>query len=176
MKILLDDIEASPKALSYTEGVEELNARLGRGVRDYHVPEGLEVALEYYRAGFDLFFEGSLGGTVLGTCARCLEEYRFPLAQRFHFVLTPRAAADTESARLTPDDLTLSTYDGEEINLTPLMHEQAILALPTRPLCAESCRGLCPRCGANLNASACGCPAIVPEPRLAVLRTLIRGK
>ena len=60
--------------------------------------------------------------------------------------------------------------------MTPLVYEEAILALPTRPLCAEDCRGLCPRCGANLNQGACGCPAAPPDPRLAVLHTLVRGK
>jgi uncharacterized protein len=73
--------------------------------------------------------------------------------------------------------LALSYYEGEEIDLTPLVHEQIILALPTRPLCGEACRGLCPRCGANLNAAPCGCPTAPPaDPRLAVLHSLARGK
>ncbi len=176
MKILLDDIKASPKELSYTEDVGELNARLSRGVHDYSVPAGLGVDLEYYRAGLDVFFEGSLHGSVLGTCARCAEEFRFPLEQRFRFVLTPRAADVTESARLSADDLALSTYEGAEIDVTPLVHDQTILALPTRPLCRDDCRGLCSRCGANLNTGPCGCPARAPDPRLAVLHDLVRGK
>ena len=175
MKIALDDIKATPKELAYTEGVEELNARLDRGVHDYRVPRGLDVQAEYYRAGLDVFFHGSLRGQVVGTCARCLEEYAFGLDHPFVFVLEPRAVAPSESARLSSDDLALSYYEGDEIDLTPLVHEQIILALPTRPLCGESCRGLCPRCGANLNAGACGCPAAPPDPRLAVLLTL-RGK
>src|SRR5215510_3655319 len=77
MKIALDDIKASPKQLSYIEDVAELNDRLGRGVQDYRVTRGLEVAVEYYRAGLDLFFSGSLHGEVHGTCARCLEDYAF---------------------------------------------------------------------------------------------------
>ena len=92
----------------------------------------------------------------------------------FAVVLTPRSA-DVAKARLTPDDLSLSTYEGEEIDLAPLVHEQAILALPTIPLCAEGCRGLCPRCGADLNAGPCGCPPPAPDPRLAPLRALARG-
>ncbi|TMB02173.1 MAG: DUF177 domain-containing protein [Deltaproteobacteria bacterium] len=175
MKIALDDIKATPKELAYTEGVDELNARLERGVHDYRVPRGLDVRVEYYRAGLDVFFHGSLHGEVVGTCARCLEEYAFGLDHPFVFVLEPRAVAPSESARLSSDDLALSYYEGDEIDLTPLVHEQIILALPTRPLCGESCRGLCPRCGANLNAGACGCPAAPPDPRLAVLLTL-RGK
>jgi len=111
MKILLEDIEATPKELSYTEDVGALNAALARGAHDYQVPEGYQVDVEYYRAGLEVFFEGTLRAEVVGTCARCLEEYRFPLAQRFDFVLMPRAAADTASARLTADDLALSTYE-----------------------------------------------------------------
>jgi uncharacterized protein len=175
MKILLDDIEATPKELSYTEAVGALNAALARGAHDYQVPDGYQVDVEYYRAGLEVFFEGGLHATVVGTCARCLEEYRFPLDQRFRFVLMPRAAGGHATARLTADDLALSTYDGDEIDLTPLVDEQAILALPTRPLCREGCLGLCPRCGANLNAGPCGCPPREPDPRLAILHTLVRG-
>ena len=178
MKIAIDDIKASPKELSYTEDVGELNARLGRGVRDYRLPSGPAVDVEYYRAGLDVFFRGALGGQVLGTCSRCLEEYGFDLQQPFTFVLTPRVAAGTKtgSTELSADDLALSFYQGEDIDLTPLVHEQTILALPTRPLCGEGCRGLCSRCGANLNSGPCGCPAAPADPRLAVLHTLTRGK
>ena len=102
---------------------------------------------------------------VVGTCARCLEEYDFPLDRRFSFVLTPRAAAGVASGKLSVEELELSTYTGEEVDLTPLVYEETILALPTRPLCAESCQGLCVRCGANLNEGPCGCGQVA-EPAL----------
>ena len=175
MKIPIDDIKATPKELAYTEGVDELNARLGRGVADYRVEPGLGVDLEYYRSGLDVFFQGALHGDVHGSCARCAEDYTFPLARDFRLVLTPRSAA-VDGAQLSADDLALSTYEGDQIDVTPLVYEQAILALPTRPLCAETCRGLCPRCGANLNEGDCGCPVESPDPRLAVLHSLVRGK
>src|SRR5207245_5085193 len=92
------------KELAYTEGVDELNARLDRGIHDYRVPRGLDVRVEYYRAGLDVFFNGSLHGEVVGTCARCLEEYAFGLDHPFVFVLEPRAAAPTEAARLSARD------------------------------------------------------------------------
>jgi len=175
MRIRVEDIKASPKTLRYTEDVDDLNARLGSGVRDYHLERGPDVTVDYYRSGLDIFFHGSLGGEVVGTCARCLEDYAFALDHPFVFVLTPRAAATDDSAQLRADDLALSYYEGDEIDLTPLVHEQLILALPTRPLCGEACRGLCPRCGANLNDGACGCPPAPADPRLAVLHAL-RGK
>jgi uncharacterized protein len=176
MKIAIDDIKATPKELRYTEDVADLNTQLARGVHDYRLPRGFDVETEYYRSGLDVFFRGDLHGEVVGTCARCLEEYSFGLDQPFVFVLSPRAAAGSEPADAKSDDLAQSYYEGDEIDLTPLVYEQAMLALPTRPLCAESCRGLCAQCGANLNAAPCSCPAQTSESRLAGIHTLMRGK
>ncbi len=63
-------------------------------------------------------------------------------------------------------------YDGEEVDVSPLIREQLLLALPTRPLCQEGCRGLCPQCGANLNLNSCDCSAAKFDPRLEALRSL----
>lgn len=158
------------------EEVAGLNARLGRGVQDYHLPAETRVQVTYYRAGLDLFFRGSFHGQVVGTCARCLEDYIFDLDRPFTFVLTPAVAAGDRPGAQSAEEMFLSTYQGDEIDLTPLVHEQMILALPTRPLCGEGCRGLCPRCGANLNSGPCGCPVPGGDARLAVLSQLARGK
>lgn len=176
MKIQVADITEEPKELAYAEGVEELNTRLASGVNDYRVAGALAVALSHYRGGQDLFFRGSVGGQVTGVCARCAEEYTFPLQAPFSFVLSPRGPTRPQEVELSADDTSLSFYEGKEIDITPLVHEEAILALPTRPLCDEGCRGLCPACGANLNAGPCGCSGATAAPRLAVLHTVVRGK
>jgi len=177
MKIAIDDIKASPTELSYSEDVAELNTRLGRGgMQDWRLSAGLNVDVTHSRAGLELFFHGTLHGRVVGSCARCLEEYIFGLDHPFAFVLMPKAAAGTHAAALSAEDMALSYYEGDEVHLTPLVHEQAILALPTRPLCDEACRGLCSRCGANLNAGPCNCPAEPADGRLAVLHALTRAK
>ena len=51
-----------------------------------------------------------------------------------------------------------------------------LLALPTKHLCREDCRGLCPRCGKNLNEGLCGCREDKVDPRLAVLAQLMDGE
>src|SRR5215831_17945422 len=174
MKIALDQIRETPRALSYAETVDTLNRELARGTGDFRLADDLWVDVSYHRAGLDVFFEGAMRGAVEGRCARCLAQYRFPLEAPLAIVLTPKAAATPRSGALREEDIGLSVYEGDEIDLTPLVHEQTILALPTRPLCAEECRGLCPRCGANLNAGPCGCPVSVTGGRLAVLETLLR--
>jgi uncharacterized protein len=45
------------------------------------------------------------------------------------------------------------------VDLESLLREQIILMMPLKPLCVESCKGLCPQCGANLNRETCKCPA-----------------
>jgi uncharacterized protein len=59
------------------------------------------------------------------------------------------------------------------IELAPLIEEQVLLALPTRPLCREDCRGLCDGCGVNLNNEECACnPVAASDSRMAIFRTL----
>jgi uncharacterized protein len=176
MKIALEQIRETPRALSYVEDVDALNLELGRGAGDYRLAEGLAVEVSYHRAGLDVFVEGTVRAVVHGSCARCLGDYAFTLDVPVAIVLTPAATAAPTSGALREEDIGLAYYDGDEIDLTPLVHEQTLLALPTRPLCAEECRGLCPRCGANLNADPCDCPASVTGGRLAVLQTLLRER
>jgi len=52
------------------------------------------------------------------------------------------------------------------------MREQFYLALPMKPLCREDCKGLCPRCGEDLNVKGCGCVIETADPRWEALKTL----
>jgi uncharacterized protein len=137
----------------------------------------LEVELRYYRASADLFFDGRFRGEFRAVCGRCAEEYTFTLDRPFEFVLIPDPAkADRKAAELHRDDLGLSFYSGDEVDLAPLIAEQVILALPTQPLCTENCRGLCSNCGINLNSESCNCAAMRGDPRMAVFQTLKVGR
>jgi len=171
MKIQINDILAVEEHLDYAAPVEVLNATLASVNGDYQFTEPLQVRVAYSRAQLDLFFDGEVRGRALGTCGRCLESYPFGVAQEFSLVLTP-ATPLTGEIELAPGDLTQSFYEGTEIGLTPLMYEQIMLALPTRPLCGEECRGLCPQCGSNRNIDQCPCVVEAGDPRWSVLRNL----
>jgi len=176
MKLKVDDITAVPKDLEYAEDAADLNARLASGAPDYRMASPVRVAASYYRAGLDVYLSGTLGGAVTGVCGRCAEEFGFSIDTPMRLVLSPRAAETSKDGALAADDLALSFYEGKEIDLAPLVHEQILLALPTRPLCAENCRGLCPSCGRNLNLEPCPCATTDAPTRLAVLPQLVRGK
>ncbi len=55
-----------------------------------------------------------------------------------------------------PDEYSL-TYDDEQIDLQPVIDDRVILAMPSQVLCREDCKGLCPKCGQNLNEGQCKC-------------------
>lgn len=172
MKIPVSKITESPKETKFPENLEDLNEIYGEGmVQDFHFPSSLNVDVVYYRAGRDLFFQGSLEGAIGGRCSRCLRSYSFALEKNFDFVLTP-APLSAKSRELNREELGLSFYTAEDINLSPYIREQVLLALPIRPLCESNCRGLCVGCGANLNEERCRCASSPGNSRMAPLRTL----
>jgi uncharacterized protein len=172
MKLNVNDIGDVGKVLVYTEPTDALNSLLVHGnVCDFEFQKAAEVRLGYHRSGKEIFFHGRVSGTAIGHCARCLEPYSLTLNSDFSFVLVPKSPLPGEM-ELDAEDLDLSFYEGEEIDVSPLVLEQIILSLPTRPLCQENCKGLCPQCGINRNNDSCTCVAERGDPRLAVLRNL----
>jgi len=169
----IDEITAEAREVSFLQSEDEVNRRLAQGpVHEFRVGGPIAVDLSYYRAGMELFFEGRLSASMVASCARCAEEFSAPNSRPFRFVLAPRAAAHDDDGRLRTEDLEFSLYDGDQIDVAPLVAEQLLLALPSRALCREDCQGLCPSCGTNLNLRRCGCEQQVRDPRLAVLRSL----
>jgi DUF177 domain-containing protein len=178
MKISVDDVPQSPKEINFSESVEELNEIYRRSKNpDFEFPPLLEVDLVYYRAGPELFFSGNFSGRFTACCGRCLDKFKFILSKGFEFVLTPGPVKSERGAEeLRADELGLSFYSSDEIELAPLIMEQVMLALPTRPLCSDDCRGLCGGCGANLNSDPCVCSSATGDPRMAIFRTLKVGR
>ena len=172
MKIRVNQITESPQEKNFEEGTDDLNRLYdGERVRDFHFPPAVGAHLLYYRSGQELFFQGSLSGSVEGICSRCLKRYALPLEKEFNLVLLP-APMGSKSRELNRDDMGLSFYSAEEIDLSPLVREQVLLALPIRPLCDDQCRGLCASCGADLNQEPCRCAPSERDPRMAVFRAL----
>jgi len=173
VKLRLEDITAEAKEILFAEPENETNRILGKGaVHEYQVKSPIDVRVSYYRAGMDVFVQGRIAATVGAACARCAEDFGSSYDRAFRYVLSPKAAGYAADSELAPDDVDLTVYEGEEIDLSPLVREQLMLSLPTRPLCRDDCRGLCSHCGVNLNRASCQCSEQKFDPRFAVLRGL----
>jgi uncharacterized protein len=171
VKLRVDDITGETKQLAFAEPEAAINRTLEAGsVHEFRLSGPVSVELSYYRAGTELFFSGEIEASAVASCARCAEEFVTPNTRKFRYVMVPRVLRDNDNGRV--DELEFTIYDGDEIDLSPLLQEQVLLALPTRPLCKEDCRGLCPQCGINLNEHQCDCGTGQFQPRLSVLRNL----
>jgi len=173
MKLRIDDITAESRDLTFAEPEAEINRALGMGpISEYQLMRPVQVELAYYRAGTELFLQGTVEVATKANCARCAEDFATTARREFRYVLAPKSLGDEAETDLRQEDLEFTLYEGDEVDLTPLIREQVLLALAERPLCREDCAGLCARCGANLNVGRCDCRVETADPRLAVLRSL----
>jgi uncharacterized protein len=108
-------------------------------------------------------------------CSRCLEPFRMPVDSSFDLRFLPATDMTADEEREVQEaDLETSYYRDDQIDLNELLREQFYLALPMKPLCAETCKGLCVHCGTNLNKGTCDCAPQWTDPRLAALKALIK--
>ncbi len=72
------------------------------------------------------------------------------------------------------DDVYLTAPDGV-LELDEIAGADLQLSLPQPLLCKEDCKGLCPRCGADLNTTICNCEPEIGDSRMAVLKQLLEN-
>ena len=114
------------------------------------------------------YWHGTLQATVAGECRRCLIPVMVPLTADVGALFTQDPDAQED-----PDSYPLPLH-AIEVDLRPAVREELVLSVPRYVECRADCRGLCPRCGKDLNAGPCGCGP-VPDPRWQALADL-KGK
>ena len=132
--------------------------------------ESPEIRFHAERNGQNVHLRGTLSAVAEVGCDRCLKQVAVPIETDFDVTYIPLADDDAEDAtELNEDDLSASVYDNETIDVDELVREQIFLAMPTRILCRDECKGLCPVCGADKNATSCVCESQTVDPRWAAL-------
>lgn len=106
--------------------------------------------------------------TAVIPCARCLS----PVEQ--DFVLDIQRQVDMKlSAREREEILEESNFiEGNSLDPEILVCNELLVQWPIRVLCKDDCKGICSRCGANLNFQTCDCDTTVPDPRMAAIRDI----
>lgn len=154
------------------------------------VDEDLECAapilgeIVFSNTGSVLLLDGSVDTRVVLPCSRCLEyfeeEIHLPISEQFPMEARsagPRGRQTQvviEEDDENPDAHVL--FEGPLFDLTELLRQGIMLALPTRPLHDENCEGLCPSCGTNLNEGKCDCITENINPAFSKLSTLLKDK
>lgn len=124
----------------------------------------IDVALECSSLSNGIVVEGRIGASFHGECRRCLVavegRIEVPVRELYQETLTDPDAFPIEN---------------DQIDLGRLVRETVLLDLPDAPLCSGDCRGLCPICGVDRNATPCSCSTDERDPRWAALDAL-RGE
>ena len=157
-----------PGAIDYTDDLRQVSPLPVKGAADLlveHRDAGSQVNDIRLRAAYQGDFE------IL--CARCVEPVPLPLSGEFDLLFRPEDVdANPGERAITPDETEIGYYQESGLSLEDVVREQVLLSLPGRTLCKEDCKGLCPRCGQNLNLATCSCGDAPADPRWNALAGL----
>jgi uncharacterized protein len=134
---------------------------------------GADLLLEYIkgvvrvsRTPQGLLIQAKLSAATPAECVRCLSDFPQLLESDFSELYAFNKRSITESGLILPED--------GKIDLEPILREYLLLEIPISPLCRLDCKGLCIECGQNLNEGACTHGTAKIDPRLEVLKSLIK--
>jgi len=169
LKIQVSLIPEEGRQLQYTLEGDWYREYLQKGGIDFRI-HPTRVDAEIHRILETVTLDIRVETALDLECGRCLEPFTLPVQSGFRYTLVPSRDPEAQKEELSGEDVSFSYYQDDLIDLDALVYEQIVLQVPMKPLCAEDCRGLCPRCGSNLNAAPCQCRPEAVDSRLEALK------
>jgi uncharacterized protein len=119
----------------------------------------------------DLHVDGSFETNISFRCSRCTKEFSRAFAASFDLTYLPQPKWKNEGAEveIKYEEMDVAYYDGLALDVNLMILEQIELAIPMQFVCREDCKGLCYKCGADLNEGACLCKKEEIDSRLSTL-------
>jgi uncharacterized protein len=168
--------------------VAQLLKEQSGGVRQYSLHEdisqldpdiiplsALDGSIQLIRTADGILARGTLNSSVELTCSRCVEPFSLPV--RFILEEEFRPSVDITTGASLPvltDEEPATRIDARHIlDLTEVVRQNILLAIPPYPICRSRCAGLCPHCGQNWNEGPCECTDEPVDPRFAALKELL---
>lgn len=113
-----------------------------------------------------LVMSGSIKTCLHGVCDRCATKFSREVEYPIQAVLVEELANEEN------EDEWVFPLEGESADLQDIVRTVFVLNMESKLLCKPDCKGLCCRCGKNLNDGPCSCQK-EPDPRFAALRQLL---
>ncbi|MEO0115832.1 MAG: DUF177 domain-containing protein, partial [candidate division WOR-3 bacterium] len=125
----------------------------------FKVKNLVEIELIVFKSGDKLLLTGNIQFQAELICAYCginfVKEFTEPFKAEYIKTVTPIPFLNAKTVILSSEEIDRTYFQGETVDLLPLLHDTIILAIPLAPRCSEACKGICPGCGANLNIESC---------------------
>ena len=146
--------------------------------REFQIPQGICPVSDSKPVTFyienvgdrTLVLSGEAEFTLMIPCDRCLEPVEVPFQLSIERTLDMNL---TDEERIA--DLDEQPYlQGYNLDVDQLVRDELLLNLPMKVLCDEDCKGICNRCGANLNHETCDCDRSSLDPRMSVIQDIFK--
>ncbi len=173
MKIKIDHIREKSRQYSFTESAESfpvLADMSSAGECNFTGPVNVNVTagreFDHYRV------DGLVTVPIQQNCSRCLCSFDKNICSSFSIFFREnfKNLEEEDEVELEERDLITADFSGDEIDLSMEIAEQVALEIPLKPLCSETCKGLCPVCGVDLNTETCSCVLDSKQSRFAALK------
>jgi len=169
MRIELENLEGGKGDFAHVYNPDELN-EVDERVK-LTVPATVNGKIRL--AGNEVFVNGHVDTRAQVECDRCLKPIELPVSTDFELeYISGSEYESSDVAELTEAEMSVSVFDGAAIDVDEIVKEQILLAVPTRMLCREDCKGICPQCGTDRNTGECNCVTEDIDPRWAALKNL----
>ncbi len=170
MKISVSKIPEGGRDFRFEKDWKWFQGFLSEAEPSDFILDRIAVACTVRRMKETVFIEGSAATTGEVPCSRCLTMTSLSVSSSFKYTFSPPPDRPQEELELSAEDLDFAYYEEDTIDLDPLIFEQILLQIPIKPLCMETCKGLCPHCGINMNVDGCRCQTKSFDERLAALK------
>ena len=142
------------------------------GTEVYGVKKASEPYITITETGAKKFLvtcEGNI--TLVIPCGRCLADVDTYIEYQIEREIDFNDEDELSDERLEE----MSYIDGYHLDVDKLVYSEVLIDVPLRVLCSEDCKGLCYKCGANLNKGECGCDRVQLDPRMSVIQDIFKN-
>lgn len=126
----------------------------------YDLTSDVKYHIDITNTGDAFLLAGTASVTGVTQCSRCLEDVDIVLKAKIDALYLIEEPADDDKDQV--EDFEVLAPD-HNIPVGFIIKQSLLLDAPSKPLCTEDCKGLCPTCGQNLNVSQCSCKS-EPDP------------
>ena len=127
--------------------------------------EPVKVEASFVSLGGSINLSCRVSAVIEYICDRCLAPYKDTLEIEFSEILKKETPFD-DGENKNPD---IIFYTGNGVELDGIVYNNIYMNIPTKKLCKDDCKGLCAKCGKNLNEGECSCDTRETDPRFDVL-------
>ncbi len=148
--------------------------------KDYQEGQSADIEMDVVKTCDNVCITGITHVNLNPTCDLCVERFLQPLSIPFKINLVPATSSqrdeEQEQDEIGDEGEHYAFYRGGEVDLNDLIREMLVLEIPFRYLCSEDCKGLCVKCGHNLNEGLCPCPSEHVSSQFGGLKDLLAKK